>query len=276
MALVAKPKSRRTSRQPVTSGNPELDEAILDAESSRIEEESVARAKKRAASKKKAAPKAPPAPQGSDDVGGDEGLPPVLRGQLMDWTELRKPISINGISKAFGMAPSTVKKRLAGVRPVDSWRGNDTYDFAEVMDYIATPQIDLAEQLSRMRPSEMPVLLQSPFWDAQNKRLDFGVKARHLWRTEDITEAFSSALQELRSSLLSLPDALRVEAQLSDAQSDKATAAVADILDTLRKNLVRHAQQNLAKSEARIMDDEAKKIEAKRLDANAAQGQEDD
>lgn len=92
-----------------------------------------------------------------------------------------QPHSITSLAAVFGMDPSTAKKRLASLRPVAEERGNPLYGSADAAGWLVETQEDLADWLARLRPQDMPPMIQSVFWDGMLKHLANMERAGELW-----------------------------------------------------------------------------------------------
>ena len=122
---------------------------------------------------------------------------------------LAQPQGRNFFARVFGLDPRTVTKRLSGIMPAAEERGNPLWvlqDVAGALTSSLSTEGQIEEAIQNMSPKDLPALLSPAFWDGQIKRHDYFEKANDSWSTETVMTVLSGAFQELRDSLLRLPE----------------------------------------------------------------------
>ena len=96
----------------------------------------------------------------------------------------------------------------------------------------------ISNHLKRMNPKELPPLLSKLFWDAMTSRRKYEEFAGELWLSTDVLQVASDAYQSIRMSLLLIPDQLREQTQITDAQVRLVQNVIDTALEGARERLV--------------------------------------
>lgn len=140
----------------------------------------------------------------------------------------------------FGMAKEQVQQKLSGAKIVGRTRaGSPAYDFREVCQRLARPSPDqVIEYVKKMRPNDLPPIMQTAFWDAQNKRLKFERESGDLWRTDEIETVFAEVFKNFRMGALLFADTVARETGLTNQQRKIIEELSDTLLDEVRKALL--------------------------------------
>lgn len=150
--------------------------------------------------------------------------------------------SVNQLAEIFNMRVPDVARKLGGLDAVGLGRqGNPLYRISDAATRLiripVTPEM-ITSHLKRMNPKELPPLLSKLFWDAMTARRKYEEFAGELWLSSDILQIASDAYQSLRMSLLLIPDQLRDNTQISDAQLATVQRVIDTALEAARERLV--------------------------------------
>lgn len=170
----------------------------------------------------------------------------IRRGRPSLGTETREIIyrgaSINQLAEIFGIRDETVARRIAGVEPSGTGKnGILIYRVADVaprLVQIPITQAMIEERIIRMRPTELPPALQKGYWDGALARHRYGQLVGDLWPTEEVLAVASTVFQGLREALLLLPDKLKGEIDLTEAQMSDVQRVVDTLIEGLREQLI--------------------------------------
>lgn len=150
--------------------------------------------------------------------------------------------SVNQLGELFSTRPVDVMRRLAGVTPVGHGRqGNPIYriaDAAPKLSKVPVTEEIIVNYLRRLNPRELPPLLNKAFWEAMSTRAKYREQMGELWLTTDVLQVASDAFQSIRMSLLLIPDRLRDETAISEAQIKLVQNVIDTALDNARERLI--------------------------------------
>ena len=150
--------------------------------------------------------------------------------------------SVNQLGEIFGIRPPDVMRRLADLTPVGIGRqGNPIYKLAEAASRLVKIPVTeelITAHLRRMNPKDLPPLLNKLFWDSMIVRRKYEEQAGELWLSTDVLASASEAFQSIRTSLLLIPDMLRGETEISEAQLSLVQRVIDDGLEQLHERLV--------------------------------------
>lgn len=131
---------------------------------------------------------------------------------------------LNGVTptwlmKAFKVSHYSLREKLKDA-PVLRYKNGDTpvYDLAVAASYLVKPEGNFEEYLKKMKPTELPVIMQKDFWDAQLKKLKYQEEAQELWRTEKVMEVFSITFKAMRDSIRLWMNDLERQSRLNSEQ----------------------------------------------------------
>jgi hypothetical protein len=150
--------------------------------------------------------------------------------------------SANQLAELFRIRVPDVMRRLAGINPIGTGRqGNPLYRVADAAPRLM--QIPITEEmiidyLRKLNPKDLPPLLNKAFWEAMKVRARYREEAGELWLTTDVLQVASEAFQSLRMSLLLIPDRLRDETGISEAQVRLCERVIDTALDDARNRLI--------------------------------------
>jgi hypothetical protein len=199
-----------------------------------LDDEPVDPRKKRTYASRKS--RSPEEPEPDDDLDyGKDGMPRPENGATIAW-----------LAQAFSMKPSTVKMRLADVKPLRvNERGAPIYAFADAAPKVCRVDLDDEEfekRIKRMRPQDLPPMIHAVFWDGQNKKATWEKNAKNLWHTEDVVEVLGETFKAVRQAMQLWVDDLRQEKRLTDDQAVYLQEQVDGLQDDIYHRLVRMAK----------------------------------
>lgn len=150
------------------------------------------------------------------------------------------------LSRVFGHSERSVKNRLIGIVPKGyTKRGAPLYVIAEAAPHLVEAKFDVEAVIKKMRPQDMPPMLQAVFWDGQNKKLTWAEKAGHLWHTDDVLSVLTEMFKTMRSTMQLWVETVEKAEQLKPAQVVFLRAQVDALQDELYQQML-DAQKNEA------------------------------
>ena len=119
----------------------------------------------------------------------------------LDMTDIERGVSITWLAYAFHMDKNTVKRRIAPLEPIGKKLGHPVYAMRQAAAYLIQPKVDIADWIKKLRPNDLPPLLQETFWAAALKRQKWEENAGDLWRTEAILDVFGELAMSIKSQV---------------------------------------------------------------------------
>lgn len=114
-------------------------------------------------------------------------------------------VSLEALQRIFGRDRRSVKSAIATLEPVGDDRGNPTYDLGEASAYLVAPSIDLGNVIEEMRLDEVPVAINSAYWEAKSLRLKYIKEAAEYWTTPDVVKVTDTMREIVVSELERAP-----------------------------------------------------------------------
>ena len=119
----------------------------------------------------------------------------------LDMTDIERGVSITWLAYAFHMDKNTVKRRIAPLEPIGKKLGHPVYAMRQAAAYLIQPKVDIADWIKKLRPNDLPPLLQETFWAAALKRQKWEENAGDLWRTNAILDVFGELAMSIKSQV---------------------------------------------------------------------------
>lgn len=119
----------------------------------------------------------------------------------LDMTDIERGVSITWLAYAFHMDKNTVKRRIAPLEPIGKKLGHPVYAIRQAAAYLIQPKVDIADWIKKLRPNDLPPLLQETFWAAALKRQKWEENAGDLWRTDSILDVFGELAMSIKSQV---------------------------------------------------------------------------
>jgi hypothetical protein len=153
---------------------------------------------------------------------------------------LARGATVTFLANFFGQAKEHIAAKMAGAKVVGRTKhGTPAYDFKEACSRLARPSPDqVIEYVKKMRPNDLPPIMQKEFWDAALKRQKWEREAGELWRTEEITEAMAEVFKSLRMTIMLFSDTVARETGITNKQREIITALSDQLLEDLRESLI--------------------------------------
>lgn len=165
-------------------------------------------------------------------------------------------VSVGWLAKVFNMDPSDVKRRLSECPPVATKKTGYVYSLPIAARYLVKPVFDVTSYLKNMKPSELPPVLQSAYWDALNKKQKWEENAGHLWRTERVIEVFGDTFKTIKNDMQLWPDTIEREVGLTEEHREVLLKLIDALQDELYQTLVKMAKQKQTASTILDNDEE--------------------
>jgi hypothetical protein len=140
-------------------------------------------------SKKPGSRKAPQAPDDDDLIGTTEEKDEPVN---MDIADVWAGVSSHWLHQVFGGDRAVVKKKLAegGCEVIGRSKGSPLYRLKDAAAFLVPPKVDIEAYMQRLRPNDLPPMLQAAFWDGKLKHQKWAENAGDLWRTDDVLAVF--------------------------------------------------------------------------------------
>lgn len=136
-----------------------------------------------------------------EDILGPSSDKPNDEDFSLDMTDIERGVSITWLAYAFHMDKNTVKRRIAPLEPIGKKLGHPVYAMRQAAAYLIQPKVDIAEWIKKLRPNDLPPLLQEVFWAAALKRQKWEENAGDLWRTDAILDVFGELAMSIKSQV---------------------------------------------------------------------------
>lgn len=154
-------------------------------------------------------------------------------------------VTVSFLAQVFRMDANKVKRLLATCPVKETRRRGETqvqhiYDLATAASYLVPPKVDLESLIERLRPEDLPVKLQTAYWDAQRKRQTVEEHAGDLWRTDKVRQVLGRMFQTIKFTTQLWGDSIERAHGLTKDQRETLTTLVdqlqQDIYDELKEN----------------------------------------
>lgn len=173
----------------------------------------------------------------SEIEGADDALAAESR---LHYPWLMAGLPVSTLARLFRIERDTVRRKIAGLKPIGERKGVPLYNVGEAAEYLVTPKVDLEAYLKKLRPQDMPQAIQKSFWDAQNGRLKFMTDAGHLWHTVKVQQTVAEIFKIVRQRVLLFSDTVERQTSLTDEQRRIVTAMGDGLLDDMHAAIVEH------------------------------------
>ena len=188
------------------------------------------------------------------------GRPPKKKEEPTEKVDVKMTGAMQGVtvywlSQVFGMTPESVRMRLADCTPESVHGKSNRYRVKDAAPYLVEPKIDIEKYMKRMRPGDLPALLQKEIWDAKLKRQKWEAQAGDLWHTEDVIAVLSEVFATIKSTVQLWPDTVERTAGLGDEQRELLVTMGDNLQDEIYRKLQEMAKQKKTTSSIRDLDD---------------------
>lgn len=174
----------------------------------------------------------------------DEPAPSADLPQAVQATELMeilaRGVGLTFLANFFGQAKEHVAAKMAGVKVVGKTKhGTPAYDAKEAFARLARPSPEqVMEYVKKMRPNDLPPIMQKEYWTAALSRQKWEKEAGELWRTEDVVDAMAEVFKSTRMTIMLFSDTVARETGITNKQREIITALSDQLLEDLRDSLV--------------------------------------
>jgi hypothetical protein len=174
-----------------------------------------------------------------------------------DLRQVTAGVSMTWLANAFRMDVVSVKKRVADCPVKGAGRGRTPlFDLPTAASYLVKPRGDMSEYIKKIRPNDLPPLLQTEFWDAALKRQKWQEKAGELWPTERVLDTLSDAFKLIKETMRSWHDTIEETHGMTKGQRHTFLALVDSLQDGLHKRLVEFPKQRQTPNQLAEIEDE--------------------
>lgn len=164
-------------------------------------------------------------------------------------------VTVYWLSQVFGLTPETVRMRLADCTPESVHGKSNRYRVRDAAPYLVDPKIDIEKYMKRMRPGDLPALLQKEIWDAKLKRQKWEAQAGDLWHTQDVIAVLSEVFATIKSTVQLWPDTVERTEGLTDDQRELLVNMGDALQDEIYQKLQEMAKNKKTTSSIRDLDD---------------------
>lgn len=152
-------------------------------------------------------------------------------------------VSKNWLSKAFGMEPATVTKRLAGAPAAGKVGHNrEVYRLIEVIPFLIKPVMSAEQFVKTLNRADLPPEINNAFWNSQRARIRYKLEAQEAWDTEDVLRFLGETGMELKDALTVSIEEMRQRAKLTDEQAELFEKMLDDMREDIVGRLLRVAE----------------------------------
>jgi len=153
---------------------------------------------------------------------------------------LSSGVNIAWLASAFRVDSRTVRKRLAGLKPLAISKGNrELFDFVQATTLLAPPDPDkFARWMRGLRTSDMPVQLQDTYWSAMRKRQIWEENAGELWKTDAVFAVLSEMFKTIKGSMQLWVDNLDPDGEMPSEARAKFQVMVDGLMDEIYQQMV--------------------------------------
>lgn len=174
-------------------------------------------------------------------------------GPHMDIDAVTKGVTVGWLAQAMDMNHDRVKKKLANCPPLRAFKNGYIYDFKIAVSYLIEPRFDIETYLKQARIEDLPLRLQTEFWNAKNKRREYEEQAGNLWRTEQVFEVLGDVFQTIKHTLQQWPSVIERTSGLNDTQRKLLQGLLDGMQEDMHTKLVKSAK---AKKTSSLLQEE--------------------
>lgn len=167
------------------------------------------------------------------------------KGVDLEIDKVLKGVTVGWLAQAFDMNPVTVKQKLKDCPPISKRKvGGHIYSLKLAARYLLPPIFDVDQYLQTMKIEDLPIRMQKEYWDAKMKRMEWETEAGHLWRTEDVLEAFGGIFKTIKQSVQLWADDMEAKTQTTPDQRKFVRDKVDELQDKLFKEVTKYAKKH--------------------------------
>lgn len=187
---------------------------------------------------------------------------PTGKIELPDVSMFFAPVGVSFLASILRRERQFVMRRLARCPVVDyvMHKGKQVprYDFAEAIKYLVEPKIDIGQWIRAQNSATLPPHINKAFWDAENARQRWEVRAGQLWHHDDVLEVFGEVAMAMKESMQlwieNLPGKDQMTTEQYQALRSNVTALQHDIHDRLAEIPKKRATPSSVKALESVLD----------------------
>lgn len=158
-------------------------------------------------------------------------------GADMNVDAVKHGVTVNWLAQVFNMHAGVVKQRLADCPPLHRRSNGFVYDLKLATRYLVKPVVDVDAYIKTMKIEELPNKLQTEYWSAKQKRLDFERDAGHLWATDDFMVLVGKLFQLVRTRSRLWVDTMEKKTALTTEQRDFFSKQIDELLAAMIEDM---------------------------------------
>jgi hypothetical protein len=177
-------------------------------------------------------------------------------------------VTVGWLAQVFNFNHDQVKKKLANCPPLYRRKEGFIYDIKVATQYLVKPAFNIEEWLKNAKIEDLPIRLQTEFWNARNKRREYEIASGELWKTEDVFRVLSEIMQATKHAVQSWSANVERTAGLSEAQFKILQGMIDGLQNDLHQRIVKLASDPKTASvlardreEERRAEEEARRAE---------------
>lgn len=170
------------------------------------------------------------------------------QGVTMNQDVVMRGVTANWLAQVLNQNVTSVKQKLKDCPPIHRRKEGYVYDFKQAIGYLVKPVFNLDDYVKNMRIEDMPVRLQSEYWNAKNKRRAYELEAGELWRTEQVFDVFAEAFQAVKQATQLWSAEMERERALNEDQREFLGEKIRHLQEDMYKKLVEIATKPTTKS----------------------------
>lgn len=186
-------------------------------------------------------------------------------------------VTVGWLAQAFHMNNAAVKIKLRDCPPMFRRKGGFVYDLKMATRYLVPPVFDVDEYLKTMKVEDLPIRLQTEYWNAKLKRQQFEEEAGQLWRAGVVIDFLGKQFQTMKFTMQLWVDELEKKNALTPEIRQMITKQVDSLQNEIHKKVLELAKTQRTPSvleEDRAQEREMKAREA-RIQETAADASDD-
>lgn len=126
--------------------------------------------------------------------------------------------SVSELATLFNTDKRDVTRKIRTVQSTGTRGGHPIYPIGAAAKFLVDPDVDIAAWIKKLRPQDLPPMMQKDFWSAQNERQKYEISQQRLWKTEDVQIVLAEAFKAIRTSVMLHADTVENRAGLTEEQ----------------------------------------------------------
>jgi len=169
-------------------------------------------------------------------------------------------LTVSQLARAYGVDPTDLRQRLAGIRPAGDRNGMPLYklkDIAPVMWRPTEKQID--DRMHHLHHSQLPKTLTKEYWSGKRSKQEYQIRAGQLYSTSRVVESVGELLKMVRMNLTLMSDTVERQVELTERQrriiKDVTDAALTELRRAIIEKFSTATEKDLRDDEDTYQDE---------------------